>query len=125
MYLCKPFEIRELIARMRAVLRPRLEPSTDDVLHRHGITLNLTRYTTEVDRRPLHLTSMEFKLLHLFMKSAGRVLTRSVLLEQGWQHDVDIPTRTIDVHILRLRKKLGAKRACCIQTLHGVGYRFN
>ncbi len=124
-YLTKPFEMRELIARMRTILRPCQGPQPEEILRREGIMLNVTQYTAEVCGKELKLTAMEFKLLHLFMKNPGRVLTRPMLMAHGWGMDVNVPTRTLDVHILRLRHKMGRKHSSAIKTMHGLGYRFN
>ena len=72
----------------------------------------------------MRLTAKEFDLLYVLMKNAGRILTREFLLERIWGYAVDVSTRTVDVHIRRLRKKLGTKNADKIQTFRGVGYKF-
>jgi two-component system, OmpR family, alkaline phosphatase synthesis response regulator PhoP len=123
-YITKPFEIEELIARVKAVLRRRQGGAPEEAIAKAGITLNLTTYSVEVDKRPLILTAKEFDLLYVLMKNAGRILTREFLLERIWGYAVDVSTRTVDVHIRRLRKKLGTKSATLIQTFRGVGYKF-
>src|SRR5947207_1074896 len=85
---------------------------------------NLTTYSVDVEKRPLTLTAKEFDLLYALMKNAGRILTREFLLERIWGYAVDVSTRTVDVHIRRLRKKLGLKSASLIETFRGVGYKF-
>ncbi len=121
-YLTKPFQIEELIARIKAVLR-RCGTAPEDVINLDGITLNLTTYTVDVDDRALSLTAMEFRLLHMLMKNAGRVLTRKHLLEHIWGYAMDISTRTVDVYVRRLRQKLG-KRCAMIESTRGLGYKF-
>src|SRR6202521_842120 len=123
-YITKPFEIEELIARVKAVLRRRQGGAPEEAITKAGITLNLTTYSVDVEKRPLILTAKEFDLLYVLMKNAGRILTREFLLERIWGYAVDVSTRTVDVHIRRLRKKLGVKNAVLIQTFRGVGYKF-
>jgi len=123
-YITKPFEIEELIARVKAVLRRRQGGAPEEAITRCNITLNLTTYSVEVEKKPVILTAKEFDLLYVLMKNAGRILTREFLLERIWGYAVDVSTRTVDVHIRRLRKKLGTKNAELIQTFRGVGYKF-
>src|SRR5579863_981533 len=123
-YITKPFEIEELIARVKAVLRRRQGGAPEEAILKAGVTLNLTTYSVDVDKKTLILTAKEFDLLYVLMKNAGRILTREFLLERIWGYAVDVSTRTVDVHIRRLRKKLGVKNAHLIQTFRGVGYKF-
>jgi DNA-binding response OmpR family regulator len=123
-YITKPFEIEELIARVKAVLRRRQGGAPEDVITKAGVTMNLTTYSVDVDKKPLVLTAKEFDLLYALMKNAGRILSREFLLERIWGYAVDVSTRTVDVHIRRLRKKLGSKGSTLIQTFRGVGYKF-
>jgi two-component system alkaline phosphatase synthesis response regulator PhoP len=123
-YITKPFEIEELIARVKAVLRRRQGGAPEESITKSKIILNLTTYSVEVDKKPIVLTAKEFDLLYVLMKNAGRILTREFLLERIWGYAVDVSTRTVDVHIRRLRKKLGTKYAELIQTFRGVGYKF-
>jgi two-component system alkaline phosphatase synthesis response regulator PhoP len=123
-YITKPFEIEELIARVKAVLRRRQGGAPEESITKSNITLNLTTYSVEVEKKPIILTAKEFDLLYVLMKNAGRILTREFLLERIWGYAVDVSTRTVDVHIRRLRKKLGTKNADLIQTFRGVGYKF-
>jgi DNA-binding response OmpR family regulator len=122
-YLSKPFEVEELVARIKAVLR-RHVPAQDDIVRMDGISLNLTAYSAEVDKKPLQLTSTEFSLLHMLMKNPGHILTRKYLLEHIWGYADDVSTRTVDVYVRRLRKKLGVKRSHHIQSVHGMGYKY-
>src|SRR6185369_16498487 len=123
-YITKPFEIEELIARIKAVLRRRQGGAPEDAITKGPVTLNLTTYSVEVEKKPLILTAKEFDLLYALMKNAGRILTREFLLERIWGYAVDVSTRTVDVHIRRLRKKLGIKNETLIETFRGVGYKF-
>jgi two-component system alkaline phosphatase synthesis response regulator PhoP len=123
-YITKPFEIEELIARIKAVLRRRQGGAPEESIAKANITINLTTYSVDVDKKPIILTAKEFDLLYVLMKNAGRILTREFLLERIWGYAVDVSTRTVDVHIRRLRKKLGVKNAHLIQTFRGVGYKF-
>ncbi len=123
-YITKPFEIEELIARVKAVLRRRQGGAPEDAITKGNISVNLTTYTVEVDKKPIILTAKEFDLLYVLMKNAGRILTRVFLLERIWGYAVDVSTRTVDVHIRRLRKKMGTKNEDHIQTFRGVGYKF-
>ena len=123
-YITKPFEIEELIARVKAVLRRRQGGAPEEEITKANISVNLTTYSVEVDKKPIVLTAKEFDLLYVLMKNAGRILTREFLLERIWGYAVDVSTRTVDVHIRRLRKKLGTKNEDLIQTFRGVGYKF-
>jgi len=124
-YLTKPFEADELVARIRAVLR-RYEVSDDfeEVIEKEGISLDVTRATVRVKEKLISLRPKEFDLLYLLMKKAGRVLTRSYLLESIWGYEYFGDTRTVDVHIRRLREKLGEPVARKIRTVEGKGYMF-
>jgi DNA-binding response OmpR family regulator len=125
-YLAKPFSTKELVARVRAVLR-RARPVGDSArpLAVGGVSLDLARHAVSVSGRPLPLTPKEFDLLHALLAAAGRVLTREFLLNRVWGYARadEIESRTVDVHIRRLRVKLGAEERR-ITTIKGVGYRF-
>jgi DNA-binding response OmpR family regulator len=118
-YIVKPFSPKELMARIKAVLRRvnfRAEPA---VYTRHGITLDPIKYTVEFQERPVSVTATEFKILETLIRSPGRVFTRHMLLETLSKLVVD---RNIDVHVTALRKKLGAGGRH-IKTIRGVGYK--
>jgi phosphate regulon transcriptional regulator PhoB len=125
-YVVKPFSPKELVARVRAVLRRARNPggSGAAVLRVGGLTLDPGRHLVTVDERPLTLTPKEFDLLQALLESAGRVLSREQLLSRVWgyTHAEEIESRTVDVHVRRLRAKLGddGRR---IATVTGVGYR--
>lgn len=123
-YLTKPFFVEELVARLHALVR-RASGERLTVLQSGDLSVNLV--TREVRRgdTPVHLTAREFNLLEYLMRSPGRVLTRTQILEHVWGYNFDPSTNLIDVHIQRLRKKLGSNGdAQYIETVRGVGYRF-
>jgi DNA-binding response OmpR family regulator len=129
-YVCKPFSIRELLARIKAVLRrttPSDEPEGDKRLlcGPGGLSLDVERRITQIDDLPVDLTRLEFDLLYLLLSNSGRVFTRERLLEQVWGYDYAGDTRAVDSAIKRLRCKLRAAspQADCIEAVRGVGYR--
>jgi two-component system alkaline phosphatase synthesis response regulator PhoP len=131
-YLCKPFSMRELLARIKAVLR-RVQPGGEIIAASGilrapgGLQLDLGSHNVSIGGNNLTLTRLEFDLLQRFVSNPGRVLTRERLLEQVWGYDFVGDTRAVDSAIKRLRAKLRAASplADCIETIRGVGYRFN
>lgn len=124
-YIVKPFSPRELIARVRALLRRSGAPE-DGVLEAGGIQMNLTAHMVTVAGEPVRLGPTEFRLLELFMSHPDRAFDRAQLLDRVWGRSVYVEERTVDVHVLRLRKALkpsGVDQR--IQTVRGVGYRFS
>ena len=125
-YVTKPFSPRELAARVRAVLR-RLpgERGPDEIKHGE-LTLNFRKHEVTFAGVPLNLTPVEFKLLGVLMKEPGRVFSREQLIEEALGFDFEGFNRTIDVHILNLRRKLGPApgRPKYIKTVYGAGYKF-
>ena len=124
-YIVKPFSPRELIARARALLRRAGAPD-DDLLEAGSICLDLKAHQVSVAGLAIRMGPTEFRLLELFMKHPDRVFDRTRLLDLVWGRSVYVEERTVDVHVLRLRKALkpgGADAA--IQTVRGVGYRFS
>jgi DNA-binding response OmpR family regulator len=120
-YVPKPFSPRELMARVRAVLR-RTEPrSQDDVLELEDVTLFRNAREVEVSGERIDLTGKEFDLLAYFMENAGAVLSRELLLDRVWGMEYPGETRTVDVHVGQIRKKLGRPRL--IETVRGAGYK--
>lgn len=119
-YITKPFSLEELKARIKAVLRRKelapAEEYKDDVLD-----IDFKKYKASRKQRPLSLSSLEFKLLRFLISRKGEIISRKELLEQVWGYQVTPATRTVDAHILSLRKKIGKKY---IATAHGEGYRF-
>jgi two-component system phosphate regulon response regulator PhoB len=124
-YVTKPFSPKELLARIKAVLRRRAPQMTDEPVELGGLRLEPATRRVFGDRRPLELGPTEFRLLHYLMTHPERVHSRAQLLDQVWGDHVFIEERTVDVHIRRLRKTLepsGHDRL--IQTVRGSGYRF-
>ena len=121
-YVAKPFSPRELLARLRAVLRRAAPDSVAEKLAASGIAVDVAAREVHVDGRPVELTSLEIDLLVALLRRAGRVVPRNVLLELAGRGDVTINERAVDVHISRLRKKLGDDAATKIKTVRGVGY---
>jgi two-component system, OmpR family, phosphate regulon response regulator PhoB len=132
-YVLKPFSIRELLLRVRALakrtraartarLAPRAGPRRGRVYAWRGLELEVERHRVSADGDELPLRPLEFKLLATFLGAPSRMLTRKELLASVWGLDEDTETRTVDVHIRRLRAKLGAY-ADVIETVHGFGYR--
>ncbi len=124
-YVVKPFSPRELVARVKAVLRRGQTPSTD-VLRRVGeLEVDEAKRQVRVGGKRVELTVKEFDLLCALMQAKGRVLNREQILESVWGYAnaVDIESRTVDVHIRRLREKLGPESERVV-TVKGVGYRF-
>jgi DNA-binding response OmpR family regulator len=123
-YVAKPFSPRELLARVRAVLR-RTQPDPNmERLSAGGVVIEVSSRSAEIDGRPLDLTGLEFDILLALVRRAGRVIPRSRLLTEAGRNDVIVGERTVDVHISRLRKKIGddPKNPQRIRTVRGVGY---
>lgn len=126
-YISKPFSIREVMVRVRAVLRRTTTDSTADephVLSYQGIELNLDKKTVNIDGEDVPFTKTEFELLHLLIGERGRVFSRQELIDRVWPRDVMVLDRTVDVNITRLRKKIG-RFSKCIVTRLGFGYYFD
>ncbi len=120
-YVTKPFSPRELAARVKAILRRAGGAGRADVLSLGGVTLDRAGREVLVDGRPVELTTREFDLLACLLEHAGVVLTREVLLERVWGVGYAAETRTVDVHVAQLRRKLG--RPGLIRTVRGLGYK--
>ena len=127
-YVTKPYSSRELLARIRAVLRRRsTDPDpADGILEYHGIVLDSDRHQLQVRGEPVSLPLKEFELLELLMVNAGRVLTRGQIIDRVWGSDYFGDTKTLDVHIKRLRSKIEVhpSEPTIIVTVRGLGYRF-
>jgi two-component system phosphate regulon response regulator PhoB len=122
-YIPKPFSPREVVLRIKAVLRRRNgEDATGDRLEAGGIRLDTAAHRVEVRGREVVLTATEFRLLRVLIERQGRVQTRSRLLTDVWGYSEDVDSRTVDTHVRRLRRKLGPA-ADRIETVIGVGYR--
>lgn len=125
-YISKPFSVKELLARIKAVLRRTSTTAADDVLRTAGIELDQASQRVNINKQSLELAPMEYQLLHFFMRNPERVYSRARLIDQVWGDTVDIEERTVDVHIRRLRKILEPTgHDQLIQTVRGSGYRFS
>ena len=124
-YVTKPFSPRELLARIKAVLRRCAPQLMDDVAEFGGLKLDPAARRVTCDGRDIDIGDIEFRMLHYFMSHPERVYSRAHLLDQLWGDHVFIEERTVDVHIRRLRQALGAaNREQLIETVRGTGYRF-
>ena len=121
-FLTMPYPTAELGARL-ALMRYRSAGETDDVVRRGPLALNPLSYQVRLDGRVLDLTFMEYELLKLLMGFPGRVYTREEILSLVWGYDYFGGMRTVDVHVRRVRAKLGQDHAWLIETVRGVGYR--
>jgi len=124
-YVTKPFSVRELILRVKVLLKKRSDnQSAEKILEYGPVKMNLDAHSVLADGVDVVLTALEFKLLKHLLKRRGRVQTRDQLLGNVWGYSSEVTTRTVDTHIKRLREKLGST-GDLIQTIRGVGYRFN
>jgi len=127
-YVVKPFSPRELVARVRAVLRRQARPvEKREVIEVGGLRLDSRTQEVVVGSRPVELSTLEFKLLHFLASNPRRIFSRDRLLDEVWGHDRFVTPRTVDVHIRRLRQKIEirAGHPQYIQTVRGSGYRFS
>lgn len=122
-YVVKPFSVRELIARVKAVLRRAESPQEADLLVFDGLSINPKSFEAKIDGAQADLTYAEFKTLRLLASKPGRVFTRRQIIEGIWDDYRIVTYKTVDVHIVHLRKKLG-KYGHFITTVRGVGYKF-
>ena len=124
-YVTKPFSVRELILRVKVLLKKRTDDGANEQKLEFGpILMNLDAHEVSINGKVVNLTALEFKLLKHLLKRKGRVQTRDQLLGDVWGYSSEVTTRTVDTHIKRLREKLG-EPGDLIQTIRGVGYRFN
>ncbi|GAB3310400.1 response regulator transcription factor [Geodermatophilus aquaeductus] len=127
-YVTKPYSARELVARIRAVLRRRgdVEVSADGALEAGPVRMDVERHVVAVDGEPVALPLKEFDLLELLLRNAGRVLTRGQLIDRVWGSDYVGDTKTLDVHVKRLRAKIEPDPANPkhLVTVRGLGYKF-
>ena len=123
-YISKPFDAKELIARIKAVLRRSTpsEPARTSALP--GLTVSLENYAVTLDGRQLEMPPKEIELLYFLASHTGKVFTREQLLEQVWGFDFFGDSRTVDVHVKRIREKLGDDHEWELRTVWGVGYKF-
>ena len=127
-YVTKPYSSRELLARIRAVLRRRIEVEDFDgaVLEGGRVRMDVDRHTVEVDGEAVPMPLKEFELLELLMRNPGRVLTRGQLIDRVWGSDYFGDTKTLDVHIKRIRSRIEKvpSEPVMLVTVRGLGYRF-
>ncbi|MSU04015.1 MAG: response regulator transcription factor [Pedosphaera sp.] len=124
-YLTKPFSPRELVLRIKNLLKKDpTEAEQGDMLRVGELLIDIPRHLVTVNRKSVELTATEFKLLTTLMKRRNRVQTREQLLQDVWDYDNIIDTRTVDTHMRRLREKLG-RASKYLDTVRGVGYRFS
>lgn len=125
-YVVKPFSARELLARIRAVLRRSREDAEDGSVAVGGLRIDGAAHRVFANEEPINIGPTEFRLLHFFMTHPERVYSRSQLLDHVWGGSVYVEERTVDVHIRRLRKTLEPSGLdAMIQTVRGAGYRFS
>lgn len=126
-YISKPFSIREVMVRVRAVLRRTLDGDNlqqSNIISYQGLELNLDKKTVSIDGEDVAFTKTEFEILHLLLDERGKVFSRQELIDRIWPKDVLVLDRTVDVNITRLRKKIG-RFSKCIVTRLGFGYYFD
>ena len=126
-YVTKPFSVRELMLRIKAILKRNTQegiPKSNSVISFDGLNVNEQSHEVFVNDVEINLTALEFKLLKHLLDRRGRVQTRDQLLEEVWGYSSHVTTRTVDTHVKRLREKL-KEMGKHIQTIRGVGYRFS
>lgn len=127
-YVTKPYSTRELLARIRAVLRRRIEADDDldAILTAGTVRMDVERHTVAVDGKEMAMPLKEFELLEVLLRNAGRVLTRGQLIDRVWGADYFGDTKTLDVHIKRIRSKIETmpSEPTMLVTVRGLGYRF-
>ncbi|MBN1541508.1 response regulator transcription factor [candidate division KSB1 bacterium] len=123
-YIVKPISIRKLLARIKTVLRKQSAQAEESPLQFGDLIIDPLSYTVKQGQQTLEFTKKEFEILCYLAQRPGRVVTRETLLNQIWGEDVIVIDRTIDVHIRKIREKLGAEEMLRIETIKGVGYRF-
>ena len=125
-YIAKPFDSNELVARIKAVLR-RFAPASESerTISLPDLTISLENYSVTLDGEQLEMPPKEIELLYFLASHSGRVFTREQLLEQVWGFDFFGDSRTVDVHVKRIREKLGERENWQLRTVWGVGYKFD
>jgi two-component system phosphate regulon response regulator PhoB len=124
-YITKPFSPRELVARLKAVLRRAGPNDGESPIEVGGLLLDPISHRVTIDGKPAEMGPTEYRLLQFFMTHQERAYTRGQLLDQVWGGNVYVEERTVDVHIRRLRKALGDAYENLVQTVRGTGYRFS
>ncbi|GIG55377.1 DNA-binding response regulator [Demequina activiva] len=125
-YVTKPFRLAELLARVRALLRRRVAEDGGAEMSVRGVRVDVAGHRAFVDDRELQLSGKEFDLLHLLVANAGSVVSRDTLMREVWDADAGAPSKTLDMHVSWLRRKLGddASDPTYITTVRGMGFRF-
>ncbi|WP_372595060.1 response regulator transcription factor [Actinotalea sp.] len=126
-YVTKPFRLAELLARVRALLRrSHTDGTEEDELHAQDVRMDLAAHRAFQGERELHLTAKEFELLRVLVRDAGSVVPREALMREVWESDPTGSTKTLDMHVSWLRRKLGddANSPQYISTVRGMGFRF-
>ncbi|GAA0558869.1 phosphate regulon transcriptional regulator PhoB [Halomonas salifodinae] len=124
-YITKPFSPRELVARLKAVLRRTTPKGVEEAVEVDGLVLDPASHRVSANGQAVEMGPTEYRLLQFFMTHQERAYTRSQLLDQVWGGNVYVEERTVDVHIRRLRKALGEHHQHLVQTVRGTGYRFS
>lgn len=124
-YVTKPFSVRELVLRVKNLLRRRETNPEEaaETLEAGPVAVDISRHQVKIHDELVSLTATEFRLLVIMLRRRGRVQTRERLLQDVWDYDSGVDTRTVDTHVRRLREKLG-EAAPLLETVRGVGYRF-
>ncbi|MBQ2662522.1 MAG: response regulator transcription factor [Clostridia bacterium] len=123
-YIVKPFDSKELIARIKAVMRRTTSPESEKIISYEGLTVSLENYSVLLGDKQLEMPPKEIELLFFLASREGKVFTREQLLEQVWGFDFFGDSRTVDVHVKRIREKLGTNDNWELKTVWGVGYKF-
>ena len=123
-FVCVPVDPYELDSRIKILLTRKNQSRDSEIITYGPLALNTETYQAAIAGRPLDLTYMEYELLRFFASNPGKVFTRETLLNRVWGYDYYGGARTVDVHVRRLRAKLGEEHANLIQTVRSVGYRF-
>lgn len=123
-YIVKPFDGNELVARIKAVLRRQPVAEDERKVAFEGLVISLDNYSVELDGKQLEMPPKEIELLYFLATREGKVFTREQLLEQVWGFDFFGDSRTVDVHVKRIREKLGERDSWELKTVWGVGYKF-
>jgi two-component system alkaline phosphatase synthesis response regulator PhoP len=125
-YIVKPISIRKLLARVKKAFRktPQQVSPGSEVLEFESLSIDPARYQVSVNQQEVMLTKKEFEILLFLARRRGRVITRRILLDELWDDNVVVIDRTVDVHIRKIREKLGEDYQDFIETIKGVGYRF-
>jgi len=123
-YMAKPFEAKELIARIKAVMRRSASAEEEKCVAFQNLSISLDNYSVMLDGKQVEMPPKEIELLYFLASRPGKVFTREQLLEQVWGFDFFGDSRTVDVHVKRIREKMGERTEWQIKTVWGVGYKF-